>query len=351
MSADQPMDATDFSLSRTSRAKRRFHPVLTMIVSLGVPTGVIAVSAGGYWLTIFTASFAIALATSGTGLLYGRLGLVSLCQFALVGIGGWITLRVYYAYHPPFLLSILAGGFGASAIGVLWGLPALRMRGLHLALATLMLAGAFQVVIANWSFPNGGDSFLGYMGDKPRVDMDRPLLATGDAAYFVYVALILALGLALLEWHRHAKPGRAWALISKSEPMAVASGVNVVFYKAWAFALSGLLAGISGGLLAGCYGGLDGGAFAASDSILLFAVSVIGGIADWQGAVLAALLFRVPPAFLNGLGVNSNIATLFFGAGLIHALMTAPTGISGQLHDAIARRRDRRADRAKATQR
>jgi branched-chain amino acid transport system permease protein len=313
-----------------------------MIVSLAILTTVIAATAGGYWLTIFTASFAIALATSGTGLLYGRLGLVSLCQFALVGIGGWITLRIYYEFHPPFLISILAGGVGASTIGMLWGLPALRMRGLHLALATLMLAGAFQVVITNWSFPNGGDSFLGYMGDKPRVDMDRPWLATSDVAYFVYVSIILAAGLAVLEWHRHAKPGRAWALISKSEPMAIASGVNIVFYKAWAFALAGFLAGIGGGLLAGCYGGLDGGAFAAADSILLFAVSVIGGIADWQGALLAALLFRVPPAFLNGLGVNGNFATLLFGAGLIHALMTAPNGISGQLHDAVARFRARR---------
>ena len=272
-----------FDLIGTERPSRRIHPLFVMIASLAVLTIVIAASAGGYWLTVFTASFAIALATSGTGLLYGRLGLVSLCQFALVGIGGWVALRVFFAFHPPFLLSILAGGAGASVIGVLWGLPALRMRGLHLALATLMLAGAFQVVIVNWSFPNGGDSFLGYMGDKPRVDMARPLLATSDVGYFIYVAIVLALGLALLEWHRHAKPGRAWALISKSEPMAIASGVNVVFYKAWAFALAGFLAGISGGLLAGCYGGLDGGAFTASDSILLFAVTVIGGIADWQG--------------------------------------------------------------------
>ena len=342
MSPDQHIDAAQFDLVNMTRPERRIHPLLTMIVSLAGLTVVIAASAGGYWLTVFTASFAIALATSGTGLLYGRLGLVSLCQFALVGIGGWVTLRVYYAFHPPFLLSLLAGGIGASAIGMLWGLPALRMRGLHLALATLMLAGAFQVVITNWSFPNGGDSFLGYMGDKPRVDMARPMFATSDVGYFIYVAIILALGLALLEWHRHAKPGRAWALISKSEPMAIASGVNVIFYKAWAFALAGFLAGIGGGLLAGCYGGLDGGAFAASDSILLFAVTVIGGIADWQGAVLAGILFRVPPAFLNGLGVNGNIATLLFGAGLIHALMTAPNGISGQLQDAVTRLRDRR---------
>jgi branched-chain amino acid transport system permease protein len=341
------VNAAPFDLAVLRRPARRLHPLVIMVGCLAVLTAIIAATAGGYWLTIFTASFAITLATAGTGLLYGRLGLVSLCQYALVGIGGWITLRVYYEWHPPFLISILAGGVGASTIGMLWGLPALRMRGLHLALATLMLAGAFQVVITNWSFPNGGDSFLGYMGDKPRVDMDRPVLAQNDVAYFLYVAVILAFGLALLEWHRHAKPGRAWALISKSEPMAIASGVNVVLYKAWAFALAGFLAGIGGGLLAGCYGGLDGGAFAASDSILLFAVSVIGGVADWPGALLAGLLFRVPPAFLNGLGVNGNIATLFFGAGLVHALMTAPAGISGQIHDTIAWLRDRRLKAAR----
>ena len=329
-------------LVRNAAPARRVHPLFSMVAIVAALTAAIAASANGYWLAIFTASFAIALATAGTGLLYGRLGLVSLCQYALVGIGGWIALRLDYAFHPPFALSVIAGGFGASTVGVLWGLPALRMRGLHLALATLMLAGAFQVVITNWSFPNGGGGLLGFAGDVPRVDMARPLLARSDAGYFVYVAIVLALGLALLEWHRRSKPGRAWALISKSEPMAIASGVNVVFYKTWAFALSGLLAGVGGGLLAGCYGGLDAGAFTASDSILLFAVSVLGGVADWPGAILAGLLFRVPPAFLNGIGVNGYVATLLFGAGLIHALMNAPGGLSGQIQNGIRRVRDRR---------
>jgi branched-chain amino acid transport system permease protein len=125
--------------------------------------------------------------------------------------------------------------------------------------------------------------------------------------------------------------------------MAIATGVNVVFYKTWAFALAGFLAGIGGGLLAGTYGGLDAGAFTASDSILLFAVSVLGGVADWPGALLAGLLFRVPAAFLNGIGVNGYVATLLFGAGLVHALMNAPTGLSGQIQAGLRRIRHRRA--------
>lgn len=334
-----PDDATVAAVRTMTpdRAPSARQTLLPMFALLAALTTVIAVTAGGYWLSIFTSSFAVALAAAGTGLLYGRLGLISLCQYALVGIGGWVTLRVYHAFHPPFEVCLLAGGLGAGTIGVLWGLPAIRMRGLYLALATLMLAGAFQVVITSWSFPNGGTNLLGYMGDKPRIDMQRPPIASGDAAYFVYVAVILALGLALLEWHRQAKPGRAWALIRRSEPMAIASGVRIVLYKTWAFALAGFLAGIAGGLLAGCYGGLDGGAFAAAESILLFAVTVIGGVFGWLGALLAGLLFRVPPALLTYFGVNGYFATLLFGAGLIHALITAPTGMAGQLADLIER--------------
>lgn len=339
MSARDHLSAAAVEALPAVRPRGSLHRILTMVAILALLTATIAATAGGYWLKIFTAAFALALAAAGTGLLYGRLGLISLCQYALVGIGGWVTLRVFHAWHPPFEVSLLAGGVAAGVIGVLWGLPAIRMRGLYLALATLMLAGAFQVVITNWSFPNGGGGFLGYMGDKPRVDIERPPFADGDVGYFIYVAVVLALGLALLERHRHAKPGRAWALIARSELMATASGVEIVFYKTWAFALSGFLAGIAGGLLAACYGGLDANGFPASLSILLFAVSVIGGVVDWAGAVIAGVMFQVPPAFLNYLGVNGYFATLLFGAGLIHALITAPTGISGQLRELTERLR------------
>jgi branched-chain amino acid transport system permease protein len=318
--------------------------VLAMVATLAVLAAIIALIAGGYWLSIFTSSFAIALAAAGTGLLYGRLGLISLCQFALVGIGGWVTLRTYHAFHLPFEICLAAGGLGAGFIGVLWGLPAIRMRGLYLALATLMLAGTFQVVISNWSFPNGGTGFLGFMGNRPRIDMERPPIASSDVGYFIYVTVVLALGLAVVEWHRRAKPGRAWALISRNELMAEASGVRLDFYKTWAFALAGVLAGIAGGLLAGCYGGLDGGAFTAADSLLLFAVAVMGGAGDWRGALLAGLLFRVPPALLNYFGVNGFFATMLFGAGLIHTLVIAPDGISGQIKGLITNLRGARED-------
>src|SRR5215203_2528869 len=110
-------------------------------------TVIVSITANSYWLSIFTSACATALVGAGAAVLYGQLGLVSLCQFALAGVGGWVSLRVHHAAHLPFELSLVAGGMAASGVGMIWGLPALRMRGLYLALVTLMLAGAFQVGI------------------------------------------------------------------------------------------------------------------------------------------------------------------------------------------------------------
>src|SRR6185437_4837631 len=217
-----------------------------IVVTIFVISGVIALTSGGYWLSNFTQAYCFALALMGCALLYGQLGLVSLCQWALVGAGGWVSLRVYHWYHPPFVVTVLAGGVGASLIGMVWGLPALRMRGLYLALVTLMLAGAFQVLVSVTGFPVGGPGVLGQVGASGnlRVMMARPLYAASDVGFFVFIGVVMLVAILLVEAHRRSKPARAWALIRKSEQMAAASGVRVVCYQAWAFALSGCPAGV-----------------------------------------------------------------------------------------------------------
>jgi branched-chain amino acid transport system permease protein len=197
---------------------------IAIVVVIGVISGIIALTCGGYWLSNFTQAYCMTLAVLGCALLYGQLGLVSLSQWALVGVGGWVSLRVYHYIHPPFFVTMLAGGIGASVIGMIWGLPALRMRGLYLALVTLMLAGAFQTLVTVISFPVGGPGFLGQVGasGNDRINMARPIFASSDPGYFLFVACITVLCIFLVEAHRRSKPGRAWALIRKNEQMAVA---------------------------------------------------------------------------------------------------------------------------------
>ena len=154
------------------------------------------------------------------------------------------------------------------------------------------------------------------------------------------MALLVFLLIALI---RRSRPGRAWALIRKSEACAMAAGVNVAFYKAWGFALAGFVAGIAGALLAATIGVLDATTFPASESILLFALTIVGGAYSWVGQVIAGLLYRAAPAFLNDIGVDGDLAYVIFGIGLLHAIVTAPTGIAGQIGDAIAKLRRRSA--------
>jgi branched-chain amino acid transport system permease protein len=280
--------------------------------------------ANAYWIKTLTSSLALAVAAAGVSLLYGQLGLVSLCQYALLGAGGWVALRVGHGLQWPFEACVLAGGLSAGVLGMLAGLPALRLKGLYLALVTLMLAGGFQVVVSATGFPDGGAGWLGRISGSERLLMPRPAIAQDEGAYLTYVAAWLAATLALIELHRRTRAGRSWALIRRGEAAAEGAGVNVLLYQTWAFGLAGFC---------------DGRAFAASESVMLFALTLIGGVYNWAGSLVAGLLLRAVPSLLVDLGVNGYLAMIFFGAALLHALITAPRGLVGQWVSAIARLR------------
>ena len=306
---------------------------MNVILSFAVFAAVILLSPvllGAFWVKVVTSDTIFALAASGVGLLYAQLGLINLAQIALIGVGGWIALRLNYATELPVTLIMVIAGLLTGVIGALFALPALRMRGLYLALVTLMVAATFQILFNAVRFPNGGGGFWGVALQSADA-VRRPVVATTDAAYLRYCFIVLGLGFVLIEAHKRSAPGRAWAMTRMSEANAMAAGVNVTWFKLWAFALSGFLAGVAGALLSGAFGQLDARNFAASEGILLFGLAVVGGVYGWPGAVIAGLLYKLLPALFNDLGVSSDAALIIFGAALLHAIMTAPRGIAGQM--------------------
>lgn len=287
------------------------------------------------WIKVVTSAVIFALAAAGISVLFAQLGLINLSQIALVGIGGWVLLRLNYATGLPFTVSLVAGGIITAIISSILALPALRMRGLYLALVTLMTAGAFQIIFNAFQFPNGGEGFWG-VAQQSAGEFRRPFIAQSDNSYLRYVLAVAAICIAIAGFHRLATPGRAWAMIRQSEANAMAAGIDVTFYKMWAFALSGFMAGIAGGLLAGALQQLDARTFVASDSILLFALAIVGGVYHWLGALIAGLLFKLLPALFNDFGISADLTLVIFGAALLHAIMTAPRGISGQILNGVA---------------
>ena len=317
----------------------RFIRPLAWAAAAVLAAAVLPYFVGGYWTKVCISAVIYTLAASGVALLYARLGLVTLAQVALTGLGGWVCLRVAHATGVPFELAALAGALAGAVFGVIVGLPATRMRGLYFALVTMMAAGGFTILVTVIQFPNGGEGLAGYGFDpKP---MPRPWLAQTDEALLPYAVAVTSLGYGLIHWHLRRSPGRAWAMIRRSEAVAMSAGVDVVFYKSWAFALSGFLAGLAGSLLAATLGTLDARSFPASESILLFALTVVGGVFSPLGQLISGVLYRVAPAGLDSLGLDGNLAFVVFGAALLHALMTAPSGLAGQMLQAFAARRAR----------
>jgi branched-chain amino acid transport system permease protein len=291
-----------------------------------------------YYIDAMTQVALYAIVALGLGVLVGRVGLVSLGQAAVLAIGAWVASRLLFATSLPYEVVLLASGVITMILGTLVGLPALRMRGLYLALITLMLAGAITVVLATLNFPNGGHGFSGYNGALVHIPpIRRPGIATTDPAYFRYAVIVAVLMFLLVLAHVRTRPGRAWAAIRQSEPAAQASGINTTLYKLWAFALASFVTGVAGGVLAGAVRYLYSIDFQTQDSITLLAVVLMGGAYSIWGAIVAGLLLQLLPAVLNNAGVSPDWLVILFGVGVLQVLTTAPTGIVDQTPKDIAR--------------
>jgi branched-chain amino acid transport system permease protein len=223
-------------------------------------------------------------------------------------------------------------------LGTLVGLPALRFRGLYLALITLMLAGAITVVLAAINFPNGGHGFTGYNGASVHIPpIRRPSIATTDPAFFRYSVIVAIIMFLLVLLQIRGRPGRAWAAIRQSESAALAAGINTTFYKLWAFALASFITGVAGGLVAGSFRYLNSLTFSTVDSITLLAVVLMGGAYSMWGAIIAAFLLKFLQALLNDWGVSPDWLTILFGIGVLQVLTTAPRGLVDQVPKDLAR--------------
>jgi branched-chain amino acid transport system permease protein len=299
---------------------------------------VVPLLANSYWTLVWTGVAIYSIVTLGLNLLIGRAGMVSLCQVVLAAVGAWVALRLSYASSLPFPLLLLISGVVAGLVGVLIGLPALRLSGLHLALITLMAAGAITIVLQTTQFPNGGGGLFGNDAAGGATSrMPRPSIAESDSAYYRFCVVIAGLMFLVAMWHVRRKPGRAWAAIRQSQATAVAAGVNTVLYKLWAFALASFMAGVAGALLAAAAGGVGVQQFPVFNSVVVLAVVLMGGVYSIWGAVVAAVLLRFLPALLDDWGVATELLTILFGVGLLQVLMTAPGGIVDQLPKDLAK--------------
>lgn len=269
-----------------------------------------------YWVFLFTSVLIVGIALQSLGLVVGRTGMIALCQMSFAGVGAWTVGYLNVTGAPGGLAAwTLIGGLAAVPLGVAIGLPALRLRGINLAIVTLSFAAAFDTVLATITFP----------GQTAFIAVPRPALFDSDEGYLVFVAAFYIAIAAALEYLARSRLGASWLALRHSERATAAHGVNIATAKVLAFAVSAFIAGISGGLLAGYLGTLVSENFSMMQSLALFAVAVMAGAHFAEGAIIGGLLVTMIPELLRRLGLPQDIGNVIFAIGATQALSTGET--------------------------
>ncbi len=289
----------------------------------------IARFADEFWLFLLTSALITALVAVSVGVIYDNAGLLSLCQMTFAGIGAWTVGWLSHRTDLPFLAQLPLAALVALGIGVLVGIPALRLRGLNLAVFTLVFSAAVSRVIF-------ADGFPGLLeGNRVR----PPGFADGDAGFFLLVAVVLGLVAVAVAWLRHVRLGRWWFSVRRSERAVAALGRSVVRTKLSAFATSAAIAGLAGGLLVALNGVVSGASFEPLESMTILTAALMFGAGHFEGALLAGLFGRLIPNFLSDLGLPQDIAPMIFAAGGLVALSGGEGGLSAALRAGLRRLR------------
>lgn len=219
----------------------------------------------------------------GLNILIGNTGQISLGHGGFVAIGAYVTVLLNDSFMP-FLPAILIGASAAAVFGYILGIPALKLEGPYLAVATLGFGLAIMVVIGRASF------FGGHMGlIVPKLQILGMKVSSNISFYYVILAFALVFGI-LARAMIKSRIGRAFAAIRDSDIAASTLGVNLVKYKTMSFAISAFYAGIGGGLWAYLLGFISPGLFNPTLSILLLSMVVVGGLGTVTGSVLGAIV-------------------------------------------------------------
>src|SRR5215510_9169249 len=226
--------------------------------------------------------------------LAGYTGLVSLGHAAFLGIGAYAHVYFSQDLGLPWVISVALAAVTSAAAGVLVGLPALRMTGVYLAIATLAFALIIQEVFTRWDHVTGG--LKGRPVDKA-VIFGVPFAS--DVAFYLLCLGFLIGGLGLTANLLRSPTGRAWVAIRDSEIAAQSMGVNLGAYKTLAFAYSAGLMGLAGALFAHKIGFLAPDIFSVLLSIQFLLMVVVGGIGSLHGAFFGAVFVALLPVLIS----------------------------------------------------
>ncbi len=267
--------------------------------------------------------------------LTGFVGQISLAQMVLAGISGFILSKLTVEHSVPFPISPLIGALGATVVGLLVGIPALRVRGVSLAIVTFAFAVAMQEFLFKNPSINGGLNGARINSPEALDPLNDVAFDRGQGAnpwfgiFCLVVVMVLAYAVANL---RRSATGRSFLATRSNERAAAAAGVGVAATKITAFGVSAFIAGLAGALSAYRFGNVTQEYFGNVQSLTFFAFAYLGGIASVSGAVAAGLIMANGVMFTimqTWFHVPVDFTLILGGLGLILTAILNPEGIAG----------------------
>jgi branched-chain amino acid transport system permease protein len=274
-----------------------------------------------------------AIALLGLNILTGYNGQISLGHGAFYAIGAYIAAVLMDKFGVPYYLTVPVAGVVCLAVGFLFGLPALRLEGLYLALATFGLGVSMPQVLKDKHLEHWTGGVQGIVIIKPDPPFGLPI---NQDQWLYYFTLVVALVMFLLGWNLlRGRVGRSLIAIRDQPVAAEAMGVNNALYKSLAFGVSAMYTGVAGAL------GAIAVQFVAPDSFTFFLSItfligiVIGGLASISGAIYGAIFIQFVPNVADQISKAAPWA--IYGVFVIGFMYVMPVGVAGAIRIAWAR--------------
>ena len=312
-------------MSASERKKSGFLVPLSiaLLVFAVLPAGLAAFDRGYFYQVANVAMIFVLLAAS-MHLVTGVAGLLHLGHAAFYGVGAYTAALLTSKLGLGFTWTLPLSGLVAALVAFLVALPTMRLVSIYFAVATLAIGQMLYLVMLNWvEFTKGPNGIIVTKG----LELFGFSLSGRLSSYYTIAAVVMLCVLAISRLS-HSYYGNALRSIREDDQCADAMGVRTVRLKLEAFTLSAFFAGVAGALWAHMTGYISPGDFKFSESILILAMVVVGGLGSLPGAIIGALLLILLPEGLRGMGDFRNIMV---GVVMFLSILFLPKGLLGEV--------------------
>jgi branched-chain amino acid transport system permease protein len=289
-----------------------------------------------YWLGVCNLIGITLIAAIGLNILVGYCGQLSIGHAGFIAVGAYTAAILTNRMELPFLVGLIGAGVVSGLIGIVFGLPSVRVKGFYLAITTIAAQFIIIWVINHWSLTGG------FVGIKVPYASIGGLVFRSESSQFYLIIIIAALCVFFAKNLARTKVGRAFIAVRDNDLAAEVMGVNLLFYKLLAFFIGCFFAGISGALLAHWIGFLNAEQFSLTESILYIGMIIIGGLGTTLGPILGVVFIRLLQQVLTvelvpllektftalPAGFATGVTPMLFGLAIVLFLILEPRGLA-----------------------